>query len=126
MASAFHGGQESLFENSAAVSGNSGLGIQTTDTKGFPGATSNEVDLNPSGWRYGQEVVAYLKSKGAKVGKLIREAEGITGGPGNGAGEVQGEYDFAALSSDGEGSPEGYSVANASTEGIEWVVPGRK
>jgi glycerol-3-phosphate O-acyltransferase / dihydroxyacetone phosphate acyltransferase len=127
MATAYGGGQESLFANHATVSdGKAGLGIRTPDGRESPGATTVEYDLNPTGWRYGQEVVGYLKSKGARVGKLIREAEGIAGP----LDEAHGEYEFAALSSDGEGSPgspdTGYGGANGSTEELEWVAPGRK
>ncbi|KAG8813107.1 hypothetical protein FRC17_001671 [Serendipita sp. 399] len=35
-----------------------------------------ETELNPTGWRSGKEVITYLRLKGAKVGKVLREGEG--------------------------------------------------
>ena len=119
MASVYGGGQESLFEN---VGAGKDATFHTSDGKEVSGAAGTEVDLNPTGWRYGQEVVRYLKANGAGVGALLRETEGGT--------EGEGEYDFAVLSSDGEASPgspdSGYGASHGKTEELEWVVPGRK
>ncbi|KIM26219.1 hypothetical protein M408DRAFT_330764 [Serendipita vermifera MAFF 305830] len=121
MASVYGGGQETLFEKTGVDAH-----VLTSDGKEVPGAMGTEVDLNPTGWRYGQEVVRYLRSKGANVGKLLREAEGISGGD----GEVEGEYDFVALSSDGEASPgspdSGYGASTEKADKLEWVAPKKK
>lgn len=121
MASAFGGGQESLFKD---VGAGTDARYQTSDGKEVPGAVGTEVDLNPTGWRYGQEVVRYLKDTGANVGKLLREADSVSGAEG------EGEYDFVALSSDGEASPSspdsGYGASTGKAEELEWVAPGRK
>ncbi|KAG8812462.1 hypothetical protein FRB91_011427 [Serendipita sp. 411] len=76
-----------------------------------------EAELNPTGWRSGKEVIAYLRSKGAHVGRILREGEG---------GEQAFQWD--AVSSEGElsspGSPD--DQIRIKQEEVEWVVPGSK
>ncbi|CCA73592.1 related to glycerol-3-phosphate-acyltransferase-Laccaria bicolor [Serendipita indica DSM 11827] len=74
-----------------------------------------EAELNPTGWRNGKEVVAYLKSKGAMVGKLLREGE---------SGEQP--YQWDVLSSEGELSSPGSAGVSIKQEEMEWVIPGSK
>lgn len=112
MAAEFGGGQESLFVYPAAV--------DTTGAQVVPGGV--EAELNPSGWRHGKEVVTYLESKGAKIGKFIREQEG-----------AQEAYEWEALRSDEELSSPGSGASPSdadpfSTKGqdMEWVVPTKK
>jgi hypothetical protein len=109
MAAEFGGGQESLFVQPSGV-----------DSTGVPGDV--EVDLNPSGWRYGKEVIAYLESKGAKIGEFIGEQEGGT--------EV---YEWEALRSDGASSPSSPGspsdvepYTSSKEQDLEWVVPSKK
>ena len=101
MAKAYGGGLDSLFAH--------GGGEIETVSGGV------EAELNPTGWRNGKEVVAYLKSKGAMVGKLLREGE---------SGEQP--YQWDVLSSDGELSSPGSAGVSIKQEEMEWVIPGSK
>ena len=105
MAAEFGGGQESLFVQPS--------GRDSTD--------GSEVDLNPSGWRYGKEVIAYLESKGAKVCEFIGEQEGGT--------EM---YEWEALRNNGAsspgspGSPSDFEPYTSKEQDLDWVVPSKK
>ena len=79
-----------------------------------PDASLN-VDTNPDegaavidepfGWRSAREVLAFLRQRGAKTGGLERRVEG----------------DWAAVSSDGEGTEN-----EGSKEDLVWVTPGQE
>lgn len=84
-----------------------------------PPAGGVEAGLYPSGWRHGREVIAYLNSKGAKVGKFVRENEGD-----------QDDYEYDALRSDEElsspGLPSDGTTYSSKEQDLEWVVSEEK
>lgn len=58
----------------------------------------------PAGWRSAREVLAFLRQRGAKTGGMERRVEG----------------DWAAVSSEGEGTEN-----EASKDDLVWVPPSR-
>lgn len=67
-----------------------------------------EAVAEPQGWRGAREVVAFLRARGAKITTLERRVEG----------------DWAALSSDGEGS-ESEGVSFSEKDDTVWVPSGQ-